>query len=217
MAPPFPTEEWIAGVLNVVISTSRYVIDVLAGGIRLLRKPLSFLFFLWLLLQIIGYVSSTFAKTFKPLCILPGIRGSTLCHTDSTFPKSKGSTASPRWADYPGLMNAQSLTFEQLLDDSVGGSGLSLDIKKAEMATSDLIILVKFSKLTSKELLGTWVWDSAGTILISLILAESLTGFVEDARRAGRGLQRLGSRVGGAVDQYVVFPSLLCFSDLLLL
>lgn len=51
-------------------------------------------------------------------------------------------------------MNAQSLTFEQLLDSSVGGSGLSLDLKKAEMAISDLVVLVKFSKLSSKDVLG---------------------------------------------------------------
>lgn len=46
-------------------------------------------------------------------------------------------------------------------------------------------------------------------ILTTTISAESLAGFVEDARRTGRGLQRLGSKVGGAVDQYV--PSLYCY------
>ncbi|KAJ3869156.1 hypothetical protein EV359DRAFT_76988 [Lentinula novae-zelandiae] len=183
----FPTEEWIAGVSDVVRFTLRYLVDVLGGGVQLLRKPLSFLLFIWLLALIMSRISSTLKTAFKPLCIIPGIGSSALCRTDSTnikLPKSKGSHTSPQWADYPGLINAQSLTFEQLLDDSVGGSGLSLDIKKAEMATSDLVTLVKFSKLTSKEL-----------------LAESLSGFVEDARRTGRGLQRLGSKVGGAVDQ----------------
>ncbi|KAF9000668.1 hypothetical protein BDQ17DRAFT_1359325 [Cyathus striatus] len=40
-------------------------------------------------------------------------------------------------------MDVQSKTFEQLLDESTGGSGLSLEIKKAEMATSDLTSLVQ--------------------------------------------------------------------------
>ncbi|KAF9068971.1 hypothetical protein BDP27DRAFT_1326218 [Rhodocollybia butyracea] len=182
----FPTEEWIAGLSGAAKSTLNYLVDVLGGGVYLLRRPLSVLIFLWLFAFIIGYISSTLKTALKPLCIIPGISSTSLCSVDAprlTFPKSKGSTA-PQWADYPALMNAQSLTFEQLLDDSVGGSGLSLDIKKAEMATSDLITLVKFSKLTSKDL-----------------LAESLAGFVDDARRTGRGLQKLGSKVGGAVDQ----------------
>lgn len=153
----FPTEEWTAEISDLAVSTARYVIDVLGGGISLLRKPLSFLVFLWLFLLLCSYISSAVTRTLRPLCFVPGIRSTSLCMIDSSqtkLPKSKGSSVSPKWADYPGLMNAQSLTFEQLLDDSVGGSGLSLDIKKAEMATSDLITLVKFSKLTSKELLG---------------------------------------------------------------
>ncbi|KAH7868344.1 uncharacterized protein C8R40DRAFT_1027372, partial [Lentinula edodes] len=80
----------------------------------------------------------------------------------------------PLWADFPRLMNIQSSTFEQLLDNSVGGSGLSLDVKKAEMAMSDLVVLVKFT--------------------------DALSSFAHDARRTGRGLQTLGSKVGGAVD-----------------
>ncbi|KIK55146.1 hypothetical protein GYMLUDRAFT_48098 [Collybiopsis luxurians FD-317 M1] len=183
----FPTDEWIEGVWDFTKFTLRYVVDVVLGGIHLLRRPLSFLLFLWLLALIVSRITATVKMVIRPLCIIPGISSSTLCQTDPSgfkLPKHKGTSESaPQWADYPGLINAQSLTFEKLLDESMGGSKLSLDIKKAEMATSDLVGLVKFSKLTSKDL-----------------LAESLTGFVEDARRTGRGLQRLGAKVGGAVD-----------------
>jgi hypothetical protein len=89
----------------------------------------------------------------------------------------------PKWADYPKLVDVQSATFEQLLDESVGGSGLALEIKKAEMATTDLSTLVRVSNLKSRDL-----------------IAESLTEFVEDAKKTGRGLQKLSSKVGGAVD-----------------
>jgi len=66
----------------------------------------------------------------------------------------------------------------------VGGSGLSLEIKKAEMATSDLIALVRVSNnLRSRDM-----------------LAESLAQFVNDAKKTGRGLQKLSSKIGGAVD-----------------
>ncbi|KAE9383093.1 hypothetical protein BT96DRAFT_789435, partial [Gymnopus androsaceus JB14] len=77
----------------------------------------------------------------------------------------------PKWADYPSLISAQTRTFEQILDDAVGGSVISMKLKKAELAMSDVIILVKLSDIASRDHL------------------------------AGRGLQRLGSKVSGAVDQ----------------
>ncbi|KAJ3902375.1 hypothetical protein F5879DRAFT_805531 [Lentinula edodes] len=124
---------------------------------------------------------STVSTVFRPLCLVPGIISTRLCpdYGRHSYPLRDR----PLWADFPRLMNAQSSTFDQLLDNSVGGSGLSLDIKKAEMAMSDLVILVKFSELTSKDVLG-----------------DALSTFAHDARRAGRGLQTLGSKVGGAVD-----------------
>lgn len=91
-------------------------------------------------------------------------------------------------ADYPRMVEIQSKTFEQLLDESVGGSGLSLEIKKAEMATRDLVTLVRMSKLTSKDL-----------------LANALVDFVDDARNTAKGLQKLSSKVNGAVDKFVIY------------
>jgi hypothetical protein len=87
-------------------------------------------------------------------------------------------------------VNVQSATFEQLLDESVGGSGLALEIKKAEMATSDLITLIRVSELRSRQ-----------------VLADTLAEFVEDAKKTGRGLQRLNAKVGSAVDGYGASPS----------
>ncbi|KAH8831631.1 hypothetical protein DL96DRAFT_1778824 [Flagelloscypha sp. PMI_526] len=54
--------------------------------------------------------------------------------------------------------------------DAVGGSGVSLEIKRGEMAAADLASLVQFSDLTSKTLLAT-----------------SLREFVHDAKSTGRG------------------------------
>ncbi|KAJ3899392.1 hypothetical protein F5879DRAFT_776125, partial [Lentinula edodes] len=125
---------------------------------------------------------STIKPILRPICVVPGIASINLCTELYAF-DPQGHSPHPLWADFPRLMNAQTSTFEQLLDSSVGGSGLSLDIKKAEMAMSDLVVLVKFSKLASKDVLG-----------------EALTTFAHDARRTGRGLQTLGSRVGGAID-----------------
>ncbi|KAL0067874.1 hypothetical protein AAF712_005042 [Marasmius tenuissimus] len=174
---PLATEEWLDETTRLVKYTARYAFDVVGGGVHLLRKPLSFLFFLWLLAFILGMVSSQLKRAFQPLCIIPGISSSNFCAGGAQTPTRA------KWADYSRLANAQTATFEELLDASVGGSALSLEVKKAEMATKDLSTLVRYSKLTSRDL-----------------IAEALDKFIEDARATGRGLQRLSSKTGGAVD-----------------
>src|SRR5258708_1522270 len=66
-----------------------------------------------------------------------------------------------------------------------GGSSLSLsyEMRKSEAAVRDLAVLVKLSNLPSKEGLG-----------------RAINGFVVNAKDTARGLQRLGAKVGGAVD-----------------
>ncbi|KAJ3804359.1 hypothetical protein F5876DRAFT_53496 [Lentinula aff. lateritia] len=137
-------------------------------------KILYTLTFVWL--NILPLLSTI---NLRPLCDAPGFSSISLCANFHT----SDHPLHPLWADFPCLINVQSSTFKQLLDNSVGGSGLSLDVKKAEMAMSDLVVLVKFSELTGKD-----------------ILADVLLNFAHDARRTGRGLQTLGSKVGGAVD-----------------
>ena len=173
-------EEFKDAVSSGAVHTLRYGLDVFKISVSLLRRPLSFLLFLWLLAFIIARINQTLRVAFAPLCIIPGL--SRFCQ----FDYSPHDHSPPQWADYPRLIDVQSATFEQLLDESVGGSGLALEIKKAEMATVDLGTLVRVSNLKSRDM-----------------IAESLTEFVEDAKKTGRGLQKLSSKVGGAVDGYV--------------
>lgn len=115
----------------------------------------------------------------SPLCHVPILNKAVpLCSWGNN--QDDGQT---RWADYPKLVDIQSASFEQLLDESVGGSGLALEVKKAEMATSDLVTLVRVSDLRGKD-----------------TLARTLVNFVDDAKKTGRGLQSLSSKINGAVD-----------------
>jgi hypothetical protein len=171
-------------------SALEYAVDVSGRSIRWLRRPLSFFLFLWLLALITLKISQTLRTAFAPLCILPLISYSRFC-----VPMDYQESRTPKWADYPKMIDVQSATFEQLLDESVGGSSLALEIKKAEMATSDLVTLLKASDLNSRDM-----------------LAASLADFVQDARTTGRGLQKLNSKVGGAVDGLSIFSYLGCFS-----
>ena len=88
--------------------------------------------------------------------------------------------------DFPRLLNLESGTFEALLDESVKGPVLALQMKDVGIATSDLATLVRISGLNSRE-----------------VLAESLNGFAKDARKVSRGLTRFDSKVRGTVDEYV--------------
>lgn len=159
--------------------SSKYAIDVLKTSLWLLRKPLSAIIFVYILAYLLAMASNAFRTVLSPVCWIPGVSRTLLCYTPPQLPQV------PKWADYPKLAEMQGSTFEQLLDQSVGGSGLSLEIKKAEMATSDLVALVRVSDFKSK-----------------IMLAQHLEGFVEAAKKTGRGLQRLTSRVNGAVDRY---------------
>ncbi len=158
-----------------------YAFDVVKTAIQFLRKPLSFFLFIWLLSLIFSQIHGFLRTIVSPVCWIPGVSRTPLCYTPAPPPRV------PKWADYPKLVEMEGSTFEQLLDESVGGSGLSLEIKRAEMATSDLVTLVKVSSLRSKDR-----------------MAQYLEEFVADAKTTGRGLQKLSSRIGGAVDRYVL-------------
>ncbi|KAJ7170790.1 hypothetical protein C8R43DRAFT_981075 [Mycena crocata] len=172
-----PTEQVYHGGLFVLV----YALDVFKTAILLLRKPLSFLVFLWMFAFILSRISNTIRAAFAPLCYIPGLSSSSLCLPDGYA--TTGNRRSPQWADYPTLVDVQSATIEQLLDESSTGSALALQIKKAEMATTDLVTLVRVSELKSRDMLG-----------------DSLRQFVDDARTAGRALNKLNSKVAGAVD-----------------
>ncbi|RDX57103.1 hypothetical protein OH76DRAFT_1334526 [Lentinus brumalis] len=161
-------------------SSVRYFGSVVTDALRLLRRPLGWLLFLYLLSLLLVRLSDTVRTAFSPVCRVPFISSSSLCRP-LTFDND---ARVPQWADYPRLVEIQNSNFEQLLGDTVGGSALTLEIKKAEMATRDLVTLVKYSELKSKD-----------------HLADSLLVFVDDAKTTGKGLQKLTSKINGAVDK----------------
>ena len=122
----------------------------------------------------------------SPMCSIPVV--SLLCPAIAPAEpfRPSNSERAPLWADFPNLLKVESKSLESLLDTTIEGPGLALEIKKAGMATSDLATRVRVSNVDSRE-----------------ILADSLSEFVKDARKVSRGLTRFSSRVGGAIDKYV--------------
>lgn len=162
----------------------QYLTDILRLALLLLRKPISFL----LVVYILGFfghyactqlASSIDAKVLLSLCILPGLSQLELCGK-SDIPDQR----LPLWANYPKLVDLESKTLEEMMETAMGGRALSLKLKSVEMTMSDLITLTRISDIKSRDL-----------------LAEALSSFVNKARKTGRGLTKLTSRIGGTVDE----------------
>lgn len=173
--PEISTAKLVGGAVQGVSFGSYYIFDVIRTALALLRKPLGVILFLWILAFILSTISATLRAAFAPICWLPFISSSAVCRP---LPEHV-----PRKVDFPRLMETQTKSFETLLDETVGGSSLSLEVKKAELATSDLVTLVRYSSLESKE-----------------NLASHLQGFMQSAKTTAKRLQRLHSKVGGSVD-----------------
>ncbi|KAG6917821.1 hypothetical protein DXG01_000881 [Tephrocybe rancida] len=90
------------------------------------------------------------------------------------------------WADFTGLAEVQKALADYFVGDGLGASELAIKIAKAELATSDLVVAVRYSTLRTAE-----------------ELADSLSVFVQDAGDAGDGLQELDAKAMGAIDSIV--------------
>jgi len=141
-------------------------------------------------LAIIACASALAIMSDAPICSVPAVSllCSTIKHGGPSHPPNPERI--PLWADFPNLLKVESKTLEALLDGTVEVPGLALEMKKAEMATSDLAMLVQVSKLNNRE-----------------FLANDLREFVKDARIVSRGLMSFSSSVGSAVDKCVYLPA----------
>ncbi|KAF8917290.1 hypothetical protein CPB85DRAFT_1286831 [Mucidula mucida] len=156
-----------------------YIYDIVIIAGRLLQIPLSLFLVMYILAHLLVWMGSALLPVVQTVCIIPGssILMPSLCTSVMV---------TPQVADFPALVDVQSKTFEKMLEESIGGSTLSLEIKKSEIATKDLITLVKVSELKTRDL-----------------VAQTLSDFVNDAKATSEGLQKLSSHVKYTVDGIV--------------
>lgn len=165
--------------------SAKYVADVMSTAFWLLKKPLGFLAFIAVLGLLSGYVFDRFRFVLSPLCIVPGISSSALCvrHTPASFPPGKNNEKKPKAARFDRLVELQD-SFGGIMNANVGTSGIGLRLKQSEIATRDLVTLVRHSELKSRD-----------------ILSDALTMFIDDAKVTGEGLHKLSAKINGAVDR----------------
>jgi len=163
-----------------------YTVDLVADAFHSNRRIFSFLLAITILWFLLSMMTSQLVYFARPVCSLPIVSPMIpFCHWEvfKGSPTHASGGRPVRWADYPKLVDLQTKTFDQLLDENAGSKGLASEVKKAEMASNDLITLVRASSLKSKDQ-----------------IVERLSRLVDDARGTGRSLHSLGSKINGAVD-----------------
>lgn len=182
---PIASMEEVQSALNSSVrSTLVYIQQIASSFFYLLKRPLSIILVLWVIAVILNTLSESLRAAFSPFCSLPFASRTPICKVINAGHEGTGRPLHA--TEYPAMIEMQSKTFEQLLDEGVGGSSLSLEIKKAEMATADLIAVVRTSDLRSRE-----------------HLADTLSNFIGGARNTARGLQKLNAKVSSSVDRCV--------------
>ena len=185
-AEPAIQQQLIGEARKHAIAILKYAVKVVGESFHLYRWFFSFALGILALGFLFSAITSQLISFARPICSLPVVSPIIPFCRWEIF---KGSSArisdgQPiRWADYPKLVDMQTRTFDQLLDESVGNKGLAFEVRKAEMASSDLITLVRASDLKSRDQ-----------------IAERLGKFMDDARGTGRSLHSLGAKIHGAVD-----------------
>ncbi|KAF8190119.1 hypothetical protein BJ912DRAFT_850262 [Pholiota molesta] len=180
------TSDLVFSALSEVVKFGgQYVFSILKTISHLTRWPPVFCIACFLSMAMTGYLSKALGRAFEPLCIIPGISSTLLCNSNpsSSLLTNSGGNLAPKWADYLKVMDVQTQSFELFLGDIVAGSALSLEIKMAEIIATDLITCIHDIDLKAKD-----------------DLAVSLYKISIQVGKAERGLQKLATEVGGALD-----------------
>lgn len=175
-------------LLDTLWGTLSFALEILSKVLWMVKVPLTWFFALYLIAIILSfgyrYAARTVFSALEPLCVLPGIYRLDLPFCIYLAPGQSWATNSPPKPEirFPELIEVQT-HFSGVLEESVGGSALALDLKNSEVAVRDLNTLVRVSDLLCKD-----------------ELSARLEDFVSSAKATSRGLTRFGSKVGGVVD-----------------
>ena len=128
-----------------------WLIDVVAGALRVLKTPISYLLAIWLLFGLgvilrTLFMNSVYAS-LSPVCRMPGVSmlGLPFCPAW----ERGGVVGGEPPVEFDQLMKVQG-KFEGVMEESAGRASLPLDMKRVEASIRDLRQLVRYSSLHSK-------------------------------------------------------------------
>lgn len=166
-----------------------HIVDVISTVAVLMKFPLAVLIAIlavtYLTLGSGTLLVRVVRSTLPSPCDFPVVAALPLC---DPAPSNLDPMSSIRCADFPSLVKIQNIVLDELIEDSKSGIALAVNIKHAELAVKDLVVVVRASNLTVRD-----------------VLARALNDFAADAKTAARGLQRLSARIHGTIDRCVCF------------
>ena len=137
--------------INHITTIMSWLLDVVGGALKVLKKPLSYFLAIWLLFGLLvvvrNLVTSSIYASLSPICRIPGtsLLNLPFCpayRVDTTH-------GPPPSVEFDQLMTVQA-KFEEVLEESAGGVSLPLDMKRGEASIRDLRQLVRYSHLHSR-------------------------------------------------------------------
>jgi hypothetical protein len=155
-ALPFDNSSNAQNILDITIDHTlnimSWLLDVFGGALRILKTPVSYLLAVWLLfgfgLVLRNLVTTSIYASLSPICripIIPGLLNLPFCPVHP----ADNSNGPPPPVEFDRLMTVQA-NFEKVLEESVGGASLPVDMKRGEASIRDLRQLVRYSQLHSK-------------------------------------------------------------------
>lgn len=164
-----------------------WVVGVFALAFRYVQRPLALLLAIYLLFGGLIVTQNMITKSvfasLSPVCRVPGVSYLHLPFCPTLEPIIADGSQKP--VEFDDLMNVQS-KFEEVLEKSVEGASLPMEMKRSEMDIRDLRTLVKHSELQSKD-----------------ELALEFDGYIGTVREMASDLQRFNTHVGSAVDAVI--------------
>ena len=159
-----------------------HIVDVVLNALLLLKQPMAWLLAIFLSSYVVSYMA---ASAMDEICGWSVLSRLPICSVDDASKVPATDTSSPtNSADFPSLVAVQHRAVDHFTTFADTGYGLAVDLKQAELAVQDLILLVKASNLTLKY-----------------ELSSALEEFVIDAKTIGRGLQGFSAKVYGTIDR----------------
>lgn len=168
----------------------QWVAAVIGLAFHYAKRPLALLLAIYLSCGAIiitqNMLQNSIYVSLSPICRLPGAHLLSLpfCLDAKTGPDLPDSAAHP--VEFDDLMDVQ-VKFEDVLEKSLDGISLPLEMKRSESSVRDLRTLVRHSDLQTRD---------------ELML--EFDGFIETAGPSATALQRFNVHVGSLVDFVII-------------